>query len=446
VPFGLRVSFGVGSLSQATVLNSTAVLLLFFMTNVLGVRPAVAGALLFASKIVDVLSSPVIGLLSDRTNTRIGRRRPYLLGGGVLMCLAFILVFSVPEFDSELAITAYLALLLVLLSVSYGAFTIPYLAVAAETTRTYDERTSIMAYRVLFIVAGSLVGTALGPALATPSGVGSRESFLTMALALGSIILVSALLCFWGTRRARFFAPDSESPGLFQQMRVALSNKPFVVLASAKLLQLVGVASVITCALYLTRYVLNIEGTEVALFFLVMTASSAVAVPVWWWIAGRAGKKTAYIMAVVVYALTALTWLGVGPVESGADRVAVFARASVLGISSSGLILLGVSMLPDTIAYDHLTSGARREGIFTGLWSAVEKGATAVGGLLIGLVLDFSGFVKSTGTLVEQPETAMTGIIFGSAVLPALFMLGSLPLLLNYSLTQERLEALEQEA
>ena len=265
-----------------------------------------------------------------------------------------------------------------------------------------------------------------------------------MALVLGSIILLSAMACFWGTRKARFFSPDDESPSLLVQMRIAFENRPFVVLAGAKFLQLIGVASVITCALYLTRYVLNIAGQEVALFFLTMTVSSTLAVPLWWWASRKAGKKIAYITAVACYALTALTWLVAGPVVSGTDWLAVYARAVALGITSSGLILLGVSMLPDTISYDHLKSGARREGVFTGLWSAVEKGATAVGGLLIGLVLDATGFVKSTGALVEQPDSAITGIVIGAAVLPALFMFASLPLLISYPLSQEKLEALEK--
>ncbi|UCG73535.1 MAG: MFS transporter [Chromatiales bacterium] len=443
VPFSLRLSFGIGSLGQATILNSTSVLLLFFMTNLLGIRPSVGGALLFISKLVDVASNPVIGMLSDRTHTRIGRRRPYLLGGGIMMCVTFVLLFTAPEFESQWLLTGYLLLLMVLLSLAYATFTVPYLAVAAETTRTYDERTSIMAYRVVFILLGTLVGTAIAPAIATPSGVGTRESFASMALLLGAVIMIASLLCFWGTRQATFYDPDAESPGFRRQLRIAWDNRPFVTLATAKLLQLIGVASVITCALYLTRYVLDISGVRVALFFLTMTISSAAVVPAWWWIARRIGKKSAYITAVTIYALTALTWMLAGPVATSADMGLVYARAVFLGISSGGLILLGVSMLPDTIEYDRLTSGARREGVFTGLWSAVEKGATAVGGLLIGVLLDLMGFIKSTGDVVMQPDSAITGIIIGSAVLPAAFMLASLPLLFRYPLSQQSLEQLE---
>jgi GPH family glycoside/pentoside/hexuronide:cation symporter len=446
LPFGLRLSFGIGSLGTATVLNSSSILLLFFMTNLLGIRPSVGGALLFVSKVVDVLSNPVIGLLSDRTHTRIGRRRPYLLGGGILMTVAFVLVFTVPAQASELFTAGYLLLMMILLSLGYATFTVPYLAVAAETTRTYDERTTIMAWRVVFVLLGSLVGTAIAPAIATPSGVGTRESFTTMALVLGAVILVSSLWCFRGTRRATFYAPDRESPGLAQQLRVAVANRPFMILSAAKLLQLVGVASVITCALYLTRYVLDISGFQVALFFLSMTIASAAAVPLWWFLSRRLGKKNAYMLAVATYAATALTWLAAGPVVVTLDLALVYGRAVLLGISSGGLILLGVSMLPDTIEYDRLSSGARREGVFTGLWSAVEKGATAVGGLLIGVVLDVMGFVEATGEVVKQPESAITGIVFGAAVLPALFMLVSLPLLARYPLTQARLATMAREA
>jgi GPH family glycoside/pentoside/hexuronide:cation symporter len=161
--------------------------------------------------------------------------------------------------------------------------------------------------------------------------------------------------------------------------------------------------------------------------------------------ARRAGNKSAYITAVLIYALTGLTWLVAGPVESSFDMALVYGRAVLLGVGSGGLILLGVSMLPDTIEYDRLKSGARREGVFTGLWSAVEKGATAVGGLIIGLILDLMGFIKSTGDVVAQPETAISGIIIGSAVVPAVFMLASLPLLFRYPLSQESLEQLEVE-
>jgi GPH family glycoside/pentoside/hexuronide:cation symporter len=362
------------------------------------------------------------------------------------MTAAFVLVFTVPAQGSELFTAAYLLALMILLSLGYATFTVPYLAVAAETTRTYDERTSIMAWRVVFVLLGSLVGTAVAPAIATPEGVGTRASFASMALVLGGVILLSSLWCFWGTRRATFYDPDGESPGLGQQLRIALANRPFVVLSLAKLLQLVGVASVITCALYLTRYVLDIGGFQVALFFLTMTLASTAAVPLWWWLARRFGKKRAYISAVVLYAITALTWLLAGPAVTTLDLALVFGRAVFLGIGSGGLILLGVSMLPDTIEYDRLSSGARREGIFTGLWSAVEKGATAVGGLLIGLVLEVMGFVESTGEVVAQPASAITGIVLGAAVLPALFMLASLPLLARYPITQESLAALAGSA
>jgi GPH family glycoside/pentoside/hexuronide:cation symporter len=442
LPFGLRLSFGVGSLGTATVLNSTSILLLFFMTNLLGLSPALGGALLFISKVVDVASNPVIGMLSDRTRTRIGRRRPYLLGGGLTMAAAFVMVFTVPEFGSETLTASWLLAGMLVLSLGYATFTVPYLAVAAETTRTYDERTSIMAWRVLFVLLGTVVGTVIAPVIARPEGVGTRASFATMGLVLGAVILLASLWCFAGTRRATFFDPDGRPPTLREQLRIAGANAPFLTLALAKLLQLVGVAAVITTALYLLLYVLALDGFRIPAFFLTMTAASTAAVPLWWFLGRRLGKKQAYIVAVTTYALTSLTWLAAGPATTPTDLALIYARAVVLGVAGGGLILLGVSMLPDTIEFDRLKSGARREGIFTGLWSAVEKGATAVGGLAVGLLLEVSGFVESTGAVVAQPDSAITGIVIGAAVVPAACMLASLPLLARYPLSRERLAEL----
>jgi GPH family glycoside/pentoside/hexuronide:cation symporter len=442
LPFALRAGWGVGGLGSYTILSTSSLLLMFFMTTALGIEAALAGSLMFVSKLYDMALNPVVGTLSDRTNSRWGRRRPYILVGAALASTALVLMFNVPVFAAEGATIAWMVASLLLLATGYTFFNVPYLSMPAEMTSSFHERTVLMSYRVFFVSVATLVSTAAAPALVQWMG-GGRRGFAAMAWLVGGTCLVAMLACFFGTAKARFNAPTTLRPGFAEQARTVLANQPFRVFIAAKFLQLVGLSASSVALPFLMTTALGRGGYGLAMFGAVSTAGTMLAMPNWVALSKRFGKRNVYIASILVFAVTKASWVFATPEE--ADAVFLL-RALLTGITAGGIMLLGTSLLPDCAEYDFRRTGMRREGLYSGFYSFVEKTAFAVGPLLSGLILTAGGFVKSVGGAAPvQPQSAIDAVFFTSSVIPALAPLLSIPFLLRYRLTQEQLAATVRE-
>ena len=172
LPVGTMAAFGVGSLGTGVFSTVPSVLLLYFMTSVLGISPALAAITVFIPKFWDVLIDPVIGMVSDRTQSRWGRRRPYMLVGGISMSLFFVLLFSVPAFETPFERFVYVTLAYMACATAYAVFSVPYIAMPAEISRSPEERTTLMSFRMGFAMAGILLGGAGAPFLVDLAGGG----------------------------------------------------------------------------------------------------------------------------------------------------------------------------------------------------------------------------------------------------------------------------------
>lgn len=466
LPLSLCLAFGVGTNGTATLIGVTGIYLLFFMTTMLGIEPAIAGALIFVSKIYDLLTDPLMGYLSDRTRSRLGRRRPYLLIGAVVSGLSAWLLFDVPSFATEAATVAWYAAVLLLFATGYTIFSVPYLSMPAEMTSDYHDRTRLMSFRTLFSSLGLLIGTAVAPIIVSGGGtaasaativrpaadvecvlppggagqvVGTPEGYATMGAVMAVIVFVSMALCFFGTGRARFANPERTPTDFGQQLRLTLRNRPFMLLVGTKTLQLTGVTAFSAGLAFFAQYVVQLTGAQLGMFFGLFSLGTVLSLPAWVWHARRVGKKSAYVLAVLAFIVLDLALLTVGEGDLGWLLTLGF----LIGLSAGGLILLGVAMLPDTIDYDHHLTGQRREGIYAGVWSTIEKGSAAVATLCAGAILSAAGYLETrAGEIACQPHSALTAIQANVAVVPAAVMLLSLLFLARYDLTRERLEAL----
>jgi GPH family glycoside/pentoside/hexuronide:cation symporter len=229
-------------------------------------------------------------------------------------------------------------------------------------------------------------------------------------------------------------APASPE-GSLAQIRMVLAHRPFVVYLVAKFLQLTAVASTSASLLYLARYVLGRDESFLVRFGLLQTVGTLVSLPLWTWLGRRYGKRNAYLGAGLCYALITLTWLTASRAE---PSWVTDARLLMIGIGSTGLLVLGFSLLPDIMAHSTRTRGVALEGTMGALYSVVEKSTAAVGPLLGGLVLQASGFVSAAGKTLPpvQPPAAIAAIVALSAIVPALFNVAGALALLRFRLDE----------
>ena len=216
---GTRVGYALGSLATGAFGTVPGLLLLPYLTDTLGVAAVVAGLLVLLPKAWDVLINPVAGRISDRTTSRWGARRPYLLGGGLALAVLFAPMFAAP-FGTGTDAGIYVALLFLATATAFAFFQVPYVAMPAEMTDGYTERTRLMTWRVAVLAVAILVSGAVAP-IVVKAGGGGVAGHRWMGLFVGALIVVGALGAFFGTRKAPIGWVQESEPTLRAQIAVA---------------------------------------------------------------------------------------------------------------------------------------------------------------------------------------------------------------------------------
>lgn len=433
----IRIGWGFGAVGSTIFLFSKS-LILRFMTDYLGVAAAAAGFLFAISKVYDAATDPLMGVISDRTASRWGRRRPYLLAGAVLCASTFVLLFTVPDIQSPQTMLIYMGLLLILFSTAYTLFNVAHVAMPVEMTTSFQERSELFAYRAGAIGLGSILGGFIGPLIIAAYG-GGRTGHEVMSWVLGAMVFVAMTGCFWMTRKAPFRPKQTAiSYSLADQLSSAAGNKPYVVLMIVKVFLLVTATMNSGTAAYFTSKVLGLSDRWLGIYFLCYGLALLLSQPVWLRVVRTYGKKRTYIVMALVYAAVALSWTLSGPDEHFSFFIL---RALAIGWTTGAVMLATQSMLPDTIEYDYRRTGLTREGLFTGLYTTVEKLGAAGGIAITGVVLGMMGYVASGGQVVVQPASAITGIYLCFGVIPAVLITTSCLFVGMYDLDEAKLNA-----
>ncbi len=447
LPLSTYVGYGVGQIGGQILRDTPALILPIYMTTVLGLEAALAGIVILIAKIWVVAADPVAGVISDKTDTRWGRRRPFILAGGLIAAGSFVMLFVVPEIESQLTLFAYMTAVYLLLNTGYSMFSVPYLTMAAEMSDQPHERTKIMGFRNACLALGLLVGGALAPTIiawvGTELGGTPREGYQWMGWILGGIIALSTLWVFLGTARAPRNPPTEIALGLADQLRVAWNNKPFVWLISANIVQYISAGIGYAGGIYFLGYTLALglgAFDAIAIWIVIIALSSIAAMPALVYAAGRLGKMRVYKWCLFLYSLNILFYF----TASAENMWIVWLIAVGIGVFNGGFILMSFSVLTDTVNYDRITSGISREGALSSIYSAVDKVGNALGAWLFLTVLSIVGFVEaSDGSFPEQTPEVLRTIQLGYIVAPAFLHTVSILLLNRIKLTEQDLEALE---
>lgn len=430
----IKISWGAGALGVSVLMNAVTLLILFYMVGVLKIEPALAGTLIFVTKMFDVVSDPVVGLFSDRFSSRIGRRRPFLIPGAIISSLAFMMIFATPQFENQVFISAYIFAALIIYTLGYTLFNVPYMAMPAEMTDDYHERSSIHAYRVVFVTSGSFVAGSIAPWVLEQLGRTEWNSYLVVGLGGGAIIFISMLITFFGTKNARYTASGVSVHRIRNEWQAISRNGFFFRLIGVKACQLIGVSSSAAALFFLVTDVLKLELSAVSYYYAAMTLASIIAAPIIVKISKIYGKRNTYVVIGVCYVLVSASWHFTAV---GEPLIYILIRGFATGVALSGNILLAMSMLTDTIDYDARRTGVRREGAYTSLYSFTEKATFAFGPLLVGVAMSLAGFQRDISSDQVQPEAVTTALLIGTAYVPAGMGVLAILILLSYKLDQK---------
>lgn len=392
-----------------------------YATVVLLLSPAAVGSVLALGRVWDAISDPTIGHLSDRTRSRLGRRRPWMLAGCLPLGLAFVALWSPP---AALAGPSLLLWTGVALLVFYTGFTMvdmTHTALGAELSPDYHERTFVFGVRRLLIGAGSL-GTVA--AVAAFDRGGGRTAGLAAGVTGAVLTIAATLYTVWVLREPP--EHQAQRPTSFVRSLTDVARNPHArLLLAIALLQQAGVAALVSALPFYSEYAIATpEGTSV--YIASFMIASIVGVPLWLRIAPHYEKRWLFTLAMTAVGVSIATIVFVGE-----GQLWLAAAISFLGgLGSAGCDALGPSIQADVIDYDELETGQRKEGAYFAVWALVAKIAGALAVACTGLLLDGLGFVPG----VEQSESVRFGLRLVTAFAPAALFLGGVLLFLRFQL------------
>ena len=439
----LYLGWAVGTFGVSLVLNLQNVAMLFFFVTVLKIEPLLAGTIITASKLYDTFTDPIMGRISDATKSRWGRRRPYLFAGGIACGLSMFLIFAVPEMP-ETATAIYVTAMLLVMATAYTIFNVPYLAMPAEMVEGYHDRSVMMSYRVFFISIGTFFATSGAPlllgVLEDYLGMTQRTAYGWLGAVAGLLIATAMISSFYGTRQAPMTKEVKSTMSFKQQVGLLIGNKPFLLYLGLKLTGLFALAATLAAKFFFIKFVMQQSLSIAAIFGIAAMAGQLLSLPLWVRLSKLSGKKAVLIYSSIAQIAFSASWFLSGPDES----LEIYAlRGLLLGIGGCGTLLGTQAMLPDVMEYDYRRTGLRREGVYAGLASFIEKLAFALSGIAIGGYLSYMGFNKDLG-IGEQSETALFAIMACQALLPIAMYVVKLVILAFYDLDERKLKSTVQ--
>lgn len=438
---GTYVGYSLGSLSTGAFGTVPGLLLLYFLTDTLGVAAGLAGVTVLVPKLWDIIWNPLVGGWSDRTQSRWGARRPWMLAGALLLPAFFVAMFATPPGLSTGRAALWTGIAFLVAAAAYALFQVPYVSMPAEMTDDYHERTTVVSYRIVALTIGILVAGAVAPLLVDAGG-GGRSGYLVMAVSVAAFMCAGMLGAVIGTRRAPRTSRPTGAGSLLTALRVARANPWFLRLWGTFVIQALATATTLAAIPYFSTYILGREGAT-TLLFAALVAPAILVMPLWARYGHRVGKKRAYVAASLLYAAASLGLVAARVLPEPGVLLLVVAA----GVGYSGMQLFPLAMLPDTVEADEARAGVRRSGLLTGLWTAGETGAFALGPAMVGVVLAVTGFVsRESGKVAAQPSSATSGILLTFSLLPAVVMLFSLLVFRRYDLSVERLAEVVEAA
>jgi GPH family glycoside/pentoside/hexuronide:cation symporter len=409
-----KLGFGIFDLGGNMLFTLMSFWALKYLTDTVGIAAVWAGSAVMIGKAWDAVTDPMMGFISDRTLSRWGRRRVYLIFGSVPMCLTMVFFFTAPVYLPQSMYIVWAILALMLLNTASTIINVPYSSLTPELTSDYHEQSTLNGYRFGCAVFGTIAGAgAVQPLVQIFARPGAADplldqrGFSMMGFILGAVMMIVTLLTFLGTKEKQYRKEDLPTEGFFATFKVVFKNKPYVLLLLTYALHMTGISFLTTILAYYTENILNRPDiTTIVLVLLLVTAMLFIPVSVL--VSKKIGKKTTYQICFVIIASACGTIFFLGhrmPVEFF-YFVMVYA-----GIGVGFSYVAPFAMVPDVIEYEAAKTGRRNEGAYYGMWTFISKLGTALALFVSGHILQLGGYISQAGEgTVVQPPTVFGAI------------------------------------
>jgi GPH family glycoside/pentoside/hexuronide:cation symporter len=436
-----RLGYGIGDIAICLYWSGVGLYLLYFYTDVVGISPSMAGLIYGIGMLWDALTDPFMGYIAERTRTKWGVYRPYLLFGNLPLALSFILLFWVPPFEGSM-LFFFLLFTNLLHRTCFTLVSVPFSSLTPRITSDSQERTNLTGFRMM----GAQTGTNLMALFAFPiifwvGGENESLGFVVLAALAGLTAMAIHAITFVTVKEPENDQGIERVGGSLSEAASAIGkNGPFWLVFSATLI--VGITTIFfgNNLIYYTKYALDLHEYQGTILF----TSGIVAflsIPIWWAISNKLGKKITWLISSSI-TLTALMVFYIYPITLLNELLVLVA---FIGFGSGAGGILFWSMLPDTIEYGEVHTGVRSESSLYGFMTFAQKGSIAFAIIILGVVLDAIGFqaneIQSKNT-IDDMKAIMT-LIPSIGVAISLIIIYFYPI--DAKMHKELLEQLKEE-
>lgn len=444
-----KIGYGLGDIYGGGAGVVISFYYLIFLTDVVRIPPALAGTVILVSKVYDSITDPFEGILADRTRTRLGRRRPYLLAGIPLIFLSFFALFYPFSSSSEtLRFGAVMASYL-FFSTVVSIVMLNYNALHAEITLDYHERSSLSSIRIFFSTVASIVA-ALVPLEVVKAFPDFHTGYIVMGLAFGAFFALPFIATVAAVKERPEFQRPPEAFSWRRAFIDPFKNRTFVYTLAMYLFAFVAIDTVSTIVAYFVKYYLQ-RSSEVSFVNGTLLVAQVISLPFYVALSKRTNKIRGYILGLVIWVGAMLFSFLLTPTSA---TFLVYAFAAVVGLGTGGIVVMIYAIFPDIPDVDELSSGERREAIYSALVTFIRKFSSALAIFAVSNVIGRAGYVppvqqtlNGATKLIEQPQTGtfllVLRLIF--MLLPIVLLVFALAFALKFPLTpalHRRLNAL----
>lgn len=418
----------------------------FFLTDVAGLNPGLAGLVLLVGKIWDAINDPIVGVLSDRTKSRLGRRLPWMLYGAIPFGITFFLQWIVPfggaNANNQWGLFWYYVIVSILFNAFYTVVNLPYTALTPELTSDYDERTKLNSFRFGFSIGGSIFSLFVVLLIQNLIPNDRIQQYLVIGLVCATLSVLPIYWCVWGVRD-RVLSVASQNPAIeepvsvpfFQQLKIVLSNVPFLYVIGIYLCSWLAVQLTAAIIPYFVVSWMRLPDPAITQVILAVQVTALAMLYVWSAVSQRVGKRGVYFMGMGLWIIAQAGLFFLQPNQV----ILMFVLAVMAGFGVSTAYLIPWSMLPDVIELDELKTGQRREGIYYSFVVLLQKVCLAIAVFLVLKSLDWAGYLKpiANNPPPVQPDAVLFAIRFAIGPLPTLALILGLVLTYFYPITRE---------